>query len=77
MGRKALVNYKVSYTTESGYSSIYECTKLMWCDRFGKVTETTLGTWELILEEEEANKLSLQVSNIKISITNFTKLDPK
>ena len=55
--RKALVNYKVSYTTMFGYPGFYECTKLMWCDMFGNVTENTLDTWTAVLEDEETKKL--------------------
>ena len=50
--RKALVNYKVNYTTVFGYPGFYECTKLMWCDMFGNVTENTLDTWTDVLEDE-------------------------
>ena len=83
--RKALVNYKVSYTTEFG-SSFYECTKLMWCNMFGNVTETTLDTWKDVLEDEETKKLNERtyshgqenegkVIELNVVVTGFTKLD--
>ena len=55
--RKALVNYKVSYTTMFGISGFYECTKLMWCNMFGNVTENTLDTWIDILEDEDLEEI--------------------
>ena len=84
--RKALVNYKVSYTTVFGYPGFYECTKLMWCDMFGNVTENTLDTWIDILEDEETKKLDERtyshgqenegkVAELHVVITSFTKLD--
>ena len=84
--RKALVNYKVSYTTVFGYPGFYECTKLMWCDMFGNVTENTLDTWIDILEDEETKKLDERtyshgqenegkVAELHVDITSFTKLD--
>ena len=84
--RKALVNYKVSYTTEFGYPGFYECTKLMWCDMFGNVTENTLDTWTAVLEDEETKKLNERtyshgqenegkVAELHVVITGFTKLD--
>lgn len=84
--RKALVNYKVSYTTEFGYTGFYECTKLMLCNMFGNVTENTLDTWIAILEDEEAKKLNERtyshgqenegkVAELHVAITGFTKLD--
>ena len=84
--RKALVNYKVSYTTVFGYPGFYECTKLMWCDMFGKVTENTLDTWTDVLEDEETQKLPERtyshgqenegkVAELNVVVTGFTKLD--
>ena len=84
--RKALVNYKVSYTTVFGYPGLYECTKLMWCDMFGNVTENTLDTWTAVLEDEETKKLNERtyshgqenegkVAELHVVITSFTKLD--
>ena len=84
--RKALVNYKVSYTTVFGYPGFYECTKLMWCDMFGNVTENTLDTWTAVLEDEETKKLNERtyshgqenegkVAELHVVITGFTKLD--
>ena len=84
--RKALVNYKVSYTTVFGYPGFYECTKLMWCDMFGNVTENTLDTWIAILEDEETKQLNERtyshgqenegkVAELHVVITGFTKLD--
>ncbi len=84
--RKALVNYKVSYTTMFGISSFYECTKLMWCNMFGNVTENTLDTWTAILEDEETKKLDERtyshgqenegkVAELNVVVTGFTKLD--
>ena len=84
--RKALVNYKVSYTTVFGYPGFYECTKLMWCDMFGNVTENTLDTWTAVLEDEETNKLDERtyshgqenegkVAELNVVVTGFTKLD--
>ena len=84
--RKALVNYKVSYTTVFGYPGFYECTKLMWCDMFGNVTENTLDTWTAVLEDEETKKLDERtyshgqenegkVAELHVVITSFTKLD--
>ena len=84
--RKALVNYKVSYTTVFGYPGFYECTKLMWCDMFGNVTENTLDTWTDVLEDEETKKLNERtyshgqenegkVAELHVAITSFTKLD--
>ena len=84
--RKALVNYKVSYTTVFGYPGFYECTKLMWCDTFGNVTENTLDTWTAVLEDEETKKLNERiyshgqenegkVEELNVVVTGFTKLD--
>ena len=84
--RKALVNYKVSYTTMFGYSGFYECTKLMSCNMFGNVTENTLDTWIDILEDEETKKLDERtyshgqenegkVAELNVVVTGFTKLD--
>ena len=84
--RKALVNYKVSYTTVFGYPGFYECTKLMWCDMFGNVTENTLDTWTAALEDEETKKLNERtyshgqenegkVAELNVVVTGFTKLD--
>lgn len=84
--RKALVNYKVSYTTMFGISGFYECTKLMWCDIWGNVTENTLDTWKFALEDEEAKQLNERtyshgqenegkVAELNVVITGFTKLD--
>ena len=84
--RKALVNYKVSYTTMFGISGFYECTKLMWCNMFGNVTENTLDTWTAILEDEEIKKLDERtyshgqenegkVAELNVAVTGFTKLD--
>ena len=84
--RKALVNYKVSYTTVFGYPGFYECTKLMWCDMFGNVTEHTLDTWTAALEDEETKKLNERtyshgqenegkVAELNVVVTGFTKLD--
>ena len=84
--RKALVNYKVRYTTVFGYSGFYECTKLMWCDMFGNVTENTLDTWTDVLEDEETKKLNERtysygqenegkVEELNVVVTGFTKLD--
>ena len=84
--RKALVNYKVSYTTVVGYPGFYECTKLMWCDMFGNVTENTLDTWTDVLEDEETKKLNERtyshgqenegkVAELNVVVTGFTKLD--
>lgn len=84
--RKALVNYKVSYTTVFGYPGFYECTKLMWCDMFGNVTENTLDTWTAVLEDEETKKLDERtyshdqenegkVAELNVVVTGFTKLD--
>ena len=84
--RKALVNYKVSYTTVFGYPGFYECTKLMWCDMFGNVTENTLDIWTAVLEDEETKKLNERtyshgqenegkVAELNVVVTSFTKLD--
>lgn len=84
--RKALVNYKVSYITMFGISGFYECTKLMWCNMFGNVTENTLDTWTAILEDEEAKQLNERtyshgqenegkVAELNVVVTGFTKLD--
>ena len=84
--RKALVNYKVSYTTMFGYPGFYECTKLMWCNMFGNVTENTLDTWTDVLEDEETKQLNERtyshgqenegkVAELHVVITGFTKLD--
>ncbi len=84
--RKALVNYKVSYTTVFGYPGFYECTKLMWCDMFGNVTENTLDTLTAVLEDEETKKLNERtyshgqenegkVEELNVVVTGFTKLD--
>ena len=84
--RKALVNYKVSYTTVFGYPGFYECTKLMWCDMFGNVTENTLDTWTAALEDEETKKLNERtyshgqenegkVAELNVVVTGFIKLD--
>lgn len=84
--RKALVNYKVSYITMFGIPGSYECTKLMWCDTWGNVTENTLDTWTAILEDEETKKLNERtyshgqenegkVAELHVVITGFTKLD--
>ena len=84
--RKALVNYKVSYTTVFGYPGFYEGTKLMWCDMFGNVTENTLDTWTAALEDEETKKLDERtyshgqenegkVAELNVVVTGFTKLD--
>ena len=84
--RKALVNYKVSYTTMFGYTGFYECTKLMLCNMFGNVTENTLDTWTDVLEDEETKKLNERtyshgqenvgkVAELHVVITGFTKLD--
>ena len=84
--RKALVNYKVSYTTEFGYTGFYECTKLMSCNMFGNVTENTLDTWIAILEDEETKQLNERtyshgqenegkVAELNVVVTGFTKLD--
>ena len=84
--RKALVNYKVSYTTVFGYPGFYEGTKLMWCNMFGNVTENTLDTWTDVLEDEETKKLNERtylhgqenegkVAELNVVVTGFTKLD--
>ena len=84
--RKALVNYKVSYTTMFGISGFYECTKLMLCNMFGNVTENTLDTWTDVLEDEETKKLNERtyshgqenegkVAELNVVVTGFTKLD--
>lgn len=84
--RKALVNYKVSYTTVFGYPGFYEYTKLMQCDMFGNVTENTLDTWTAVLEDEETKKLNERtyshgqenegkVAELNVVVTGFTKLD--
>ena len=84
--RKALVNYKVSYTTEFGYTGFYECTKLMSCNMFGNVTENTIDTWTAVLEDEETKKLNERtyshgqenegkVAELNVVVTGFTKLD--
>ena len=84
--RKALVNYKVSYTTMFGYSGFYECTKLMSYNMFGNVTENTLDTWTAVLEDEETKKLNERtyshgqenegkVEELNVVVTGFTKLD--
>lgn len=84
--RKALVNYKVSYTTVFGYPGFYEGTKLMWCNMFGNVTENTLDTWIDVLEDEETKKLNERtyshgqenegkVAELHVVVTGFTKLD--
>ena len=84
--RKALVNYKVSYTTMLGYSGFSECTKLMSCNMFGNVTENTLETWTDVLEDEETKKLNERtyshgqenegkVAELNVVVTGFTKLD--
>ena len=84
--RKALVNYTVSYNTIFGISGFYECTKLMWCNMFGNVTENTLDTWTAILEDEEAKQLNERtyshgqenegkVAELNVVVTGFTKLD--
>lgn len=84
--RKALVNYKVSYNTIFGISGFYECTKLMWCNMFGNVTENTLDTWTAVLEDEETKKLNERtyshgqenegkVAELNVVVTGFTKLD--
>ena len=84
--RKALVNYKVSYTTVFGYPGFYEYTKLMWCDMFGNVTENTLDTWTAALEDEETKKLNERtyshgqenegkVAELNVVVTGFIKLD--
>ena len=84
--RKALVNYKVSYTTMFGYSGFYECTNLMSCNMFGNVTENTLDTWTAVLEDEETKKLNERtyshgqenegkVEELNVIVTGFTKLD--
>ena len=84
--RKALVNYKVSYTTVFGYPGFYECTKLMSCNMFGNVTENTLDTWTDVLENEETKKLNERtyshgqenegkVAELNVVVTGFTKLD--
>lgn len=84
--RKALVNYKVSYTTMFGIPGFYECTKLMWCNMFGNVTENTLDTWTAILKDEETKKLDERtyshgqenegkVAELNVAVTGFTKLD--
>ena len=84
--RKALVNYKVSYTTVFGIPGFYECTKLMWCNMFGNVTENTLDTWTAILEDEEAKQLNERtyshgqenegkVPELNVVVIGFTKLD--
>ena len=69
-----------------GYSGFYECTKLMWCDMFGNVTENTLDTWTAALEDEETKKLNERtyshgqenegkVEELNVVVTGFTKLD--
>ena len=84
--RKALVNYKVSYTTMFEISGFYECTKLMWCNMFGNVTENTLDTWTDVLEDEETKQLNERtyshgqenegkVEELNVVVTDFTKLD--
>ena len=84
--RKALVNYKASYTTVFGHPGCSECTKLMWCDMFGNVTENTLDTWTDVLEDEETKKLNERtyshgqenegkVAELNVVVTGFTKLD--
>lgn len=84
--RKALVNYKVSYTTVFGYTGFYECTKLMLRNMFGNVTENTLDTWTDVLEDEETKKLNERtyshgqenegkVAELNVVVTGFTKLD--
>ena len=84
--RKALVNYTVSYNTVFGYFGSYKCTKLMWCNMFGNVTENTLDTWTAILEDEEAKQLNERtyshgqenegkVAELNVVVTGFTKLD--
>ena len=86
VSRKALVNYKVSYTTDFGHTGFYECTKLMWCNMFGNVDENRLDTWTDVLEEEETKKLNEQtyshgqenegkITELNVVITGFTKLD--
>lgn len=84
--KKALVNYKVSYTTVLGISGFYEGTKPMWCNVFGNVTENTIDTWKDVLEYEETKKLNERtyshgqenegkVAELHVVITGFTKLD--
>ena len=84
--RKALVNYKVSYTTVFGYPGFYERTKMMCRDMFGNVTENTLDTWTDVLEDEETKKLNERtyshgqenegkVAELNVVVTGFTKLD--
>ena len=84
--RKALVNYKDSYTTMFGYSGFYEYTKLMSCNMFGNVTENTLDTWTDVLEDVETKKLNERtyshgqenegkVAELNVVVTGFTKLD--
>lgn len=84
--RKALVNYKVTYTTEFGYSGFYEWTKLMRCNMFGNITETTLDIWKDVLEDEETKKLNERtyshgqenegkVIELNVVVTGFIKLD--
>lgn len=84
--RKALVNYTVSYNTMFGYFGSYGCTKLMWCDTWGNVTENTLDTWKFALKDEETKKLNERtyshgqenegkVAELHVVITGFTKLD--
>lgn len=86
LSRKALVNYKVRYNTEFGYSGFYESTKLMWCNEFNNVSENTLDVWEKILEDEETKKLNKRtylhgqenegkVTKLNVFVTSFTKLD--
>ena len=72
--RKALVNYKVSYTMMFGISGFYECTKLMWCNMFGNVTENTLDTWTAILDSHGQENEG-KVAELHVVITGFTKLD--
>ena len=84
--KKALVNYKVSYTTEFGHTGFYEGTKPMLCNVFGNITENTLDTWTAVLEDEETKKLNERtyshgqenegkVAELNVVITGFTKLD--
>ena len=84
--KKALVNYKVSYTTEFGHTGFYEGIKPMYCNVFGNVTENTIDTWTDVLEDEETKKLNERtyshgqenegkVAELHVVITGFTKLD--
>lgn len=82
--RKAIVNYKVSYTMSTGTYGRYESTEILDCNLNGNVTVDTIDAWQRLLSMRAEKELSYpfdpsdfdgKVSSLSITVTGFTKLD--